>query len=633
MADYEDDDYMDQTLDMLFDTKSEFPDPRLAIALACLKRTIPASVYGKLLSEAFSIVVIEVPGSDWVNWIAAAARELVVRHPLFIRSASRAGKASSAELGRLSDVIAKKGRVIAIVEAGDLEEDVLRIADHRFKLKLPDRAALREVARRTLVGDASRMKSEISWPCELNLLGACFPPGATVATAVARLQRLRPPLAAAAVDIPTLASVRGLDAAKQWGMDLKVDLDAFRTGQIGFSAIEAGAILAGPPGTGKTMVARIIANECGLRFVQTSIGSLFAKSDGHLDGVVKKLRSVFDEAKAKAPALLFVDELDALPSRDRLDDRGRSWWTTVITDFLVQLDSSLNDRTGIVVLGATNRYQDLDGALVRPGRLSRLLQIEPPSSDALEAILRQYLGSDLAGDDIGPLVMLTKGATGAAAAGWVSGARRTARNAGRVMCLDDLWAAAIGRETRAPSELWRVAVHESGHCVLGQVLGQKPIFVTIRTVGDTGGHTRFELGQTLTRDDLERAAIVTLAGQAAERELLGGGFTIGTGGERGSDLHLVTEVISQGYASFGWADSLVWRSEPKDAIALLSKDRQFLETVERDLRRHADTAEALIRKYADVCFALATRLADKKYLTSSELEDFFRHVPLDGRRH
>jgi len=623
MAEYEDDDYTAQTLEMLLDTKSEFPDPRLAIGLACLKRTIPTPVYGKLLTDTFSVVIIEVPGSDWVNWIAAAAREFVVGYPLFIRSATRSGKVSSAELGRLSDVIAKKGGVIAIVEAGDLGEEVLGIADYWFKLKLPDRAALREVARRMLVGNASKITSDISWPCELNLLAACFPPGATVATAVARLQRLQPPVAAAAIDVPTLASIQGLDAAKAWGMDLKVDLEAYRSGQIEFSAIEAGAVLAGPPGTGKTMVARIIANDCGLSFVQTSVGSLFANSDGHLDGVVKKLRSVFDEAKAKAPALLFVDELDALPSRDRLDDRGRSWWTTVITDFLVQLDSSLNDRTGIVVLGATNRYQDLDGALVRPGRLSRLLQIELPSSDALEAILRQLLGSDLASDDIYPLVMLTRGATGAAAAAWVSGARRTARNAGRAICLDDLWAAAIGRDNRAPAELWRVAVHEAGHCVIGQVLGQKPIFVTVRTVGETGGHTRFELGPNLTRDDLERAAIVTLGGQAAERELLSGSFTMGTGGERGSDLHLATEVVAQGYASFGWGNSLVWRSEPKDAIALLSKDRQFLETVERDLRRHADAAEVLIREHADVCRELATRLVAKLSLTSSELDDFF----------
>jgi cell division protease FtsH len=623
MAEHDDDDYTNETLDRLLEAKSEFVDPRLAIALACLTRTIPAPVQRKLLKDRSSIVVIEVPGSDWVNWVAAATREFLACLPLFIRSESRSGKGSNAELGRLSDIVAKKGGVVAVVEAGDLKDDLRAIVDHWFKLKLPDRAALREVSRRTLVGDASKIKSGIDWPCELNILGACFSPGATVATASARLQHLQKSKLKTPTAIPSLASVQGLDAAKQWGMDLKADLAAHRSGNISFSAIEAGAVLAGPPGTGKTMVARIIAAECNLSFVQTSIGSLFANSDGHLDGVVKQLRSVFNEAKAKAPCLLFVDELDALPSRNKLDGRSRSWWTTVITDFLVQLYSSLNDRTGIVVLGATNRYQDLDSALVRPGRLSRLLQIEPPSTDALEAILRQHLGGDLTTDDIGPLVVLTKGATGAAAAGWVSTARRSARNAGRTMSLDDLWEAAIGKETRSPEDLWRVAVHEAGHCLIGHVLGQRPEFVTIRSVGDTAGHTRFDLEGLLTRSDLERAAIVTLGGQAAEREILGGSFTIGTGGERGSDLHLATEVVAQGYASFGWGDSLVWRSEPKDAIALLLRDRQFLAMVEQDIRRHADTADAIIRQHADVCRQLALVLVSKLALTSSELDDFF----------
>jgi cell division protease FtsH len=622
MAEHEDG-YTADTLERLLEDKGEFPDPRQAISLACLKRTIPASVFSKLLADRFSIVLIEVPGADWVGWVGAAAKELLPGYSQFIRSASRAGKASSAEVGRLADVVARKGGVIAIVEHGDLPEEVGKIADHRFKLKLPDRSALREVARRTLVGDASKIKSAVDHRYELNLLGACFPPGAPVATTVARLRRLTVSANTMATDIPPLDSVQGLDAAKQWGTDLRADLGAYRSGEIPFAAIEAGAVLAGPPGTGKTMVARIIANECGLNFVQTSIGTLFATSNGDLDGVIKRFRAVFDGAKVSAPSLLFIDELDALPSRDKIDNRGKSWWTPVITDFLVQLDSSLNDRTGVVVLGATNRYQDLDPALVRPGRLSRLLQIDPPSTEALEAILRHHLGTELANDDLRPLVMLTKGATGAAAAEWVAGARRTARNAGRAVCLDDLWAAAIGRDSRSPVELWRVAIHEAGHCVLGHLLGRRPTFVTVRTNGHSAGHTRFDDGPNLTRDDLERAAIVILAGQAAERVILGGNVAMGAGGDRGSDLHLATEVVAQGYASFGWGDALVWRAEPKNAVSLLTKDRRLLETVDAHLRQHAATAQRLIEQHADVCRELATILVSKLSLSRAELDHFF----------
>jgi cell division protease FtsH len=628
MAEHDDDDdYAAVSLDMVIEAKAEFPDPRQAIALACLKRTMPAPVFNRLLVDRFGLILIEVPGADWINWVAAAAKEFVPGYPLFIRSASRAGKASGAELERLVGVITKHGGAIAIVEGGDLPEEASNLADHRFELKLPDRSALREVARRTLIGDASMIKVGIDRFYDLNLLGACFPPGGSVKTTVDRLRRLVVSAKKAAPDIPPLASVRGLDAAKQWGIDLKADLAAYRSGRIPFSAIEAGAVLAGPPGTGKSMVARIIANECHLNFVQTSIGTLFATSNGDLDGVIKRSRAVFDEARVSAPSLLFIDELDALPSREKIDDRGKSWWTPVITDFLVQLDSSLNDRAGVIVLGATNRYQDLDAALVRPGRLSKLLQIDPPSTEALEAILRGQLGSDLTNEDLRPLAMLTTGATGAAAAEWVTSARRTARNAGRAVRLDDLWAAAIGTDNRSATELWRVAVHEAGHCLVGHLLGQKPIFVTARAVRDSVGHTRFDIGTPATREDLERATIVILGGQAAEREILGGSFTIGTGGPRGSDLHLATEVVAQGYASFGWGDALVWRTDPKDAITLLSRDRRFLEVVESDIRRHAERAARLIQQHADICRKLATLLVAKLSLSQADLEEFFQDVP------
>ncbi|WP_164854911.1 AAA family ATPase [Devosia sp. 1566] len=625
MAEHEDD--TAAALNVLLEDTPEFTDPRLAICLACLKRTIPASVFNKLLAGSFNILLIEVPGADWVNWVAAAAREVLRGSPLFIRTASRAGKKPSAEFERLVEVVTKQGGVIAIVESGDLPEEASKVADYRYKLRLPDRSALREVARRTLVGDHTRIKAGLDRFCELSLLGACFPPGGTVSATVARLQRLTGSSQNTAAEMPPLASLQGLDAAKEWGIDLKADLTAYRSGDIPFSAIEAGAVLAGPPGTGKTMVAGIIARECGLHFVQTSIGTLFATSDGHLDGVIKKFRSIFDEARQLAPSLLFIDELDALPSRETLDAKNKDWWTPVITDFLVQLDSSLNDRDGVVVLGATNRYQDLDPALVRPGRLSRMLQIDPPSPQALAGILRHFLGGDLGDDDLLSLAMLTKGATGAAAAEWVSSARRTARNAGRALRHEDLWNAAIGRDYRTSTELWRIAIHEAGHCISGHVLGRIPTFVTIRQVGSAAGHTRFDEVTGFTRRDFERAAIVMLGGQAAERVILGGEVTMGAGGNRGSDLHVATEVVAQGYASFGWGDALVWRTEPKNAVSLLSKDSRLLEAVAADLGRYAKVAENLIQQHADTCRDLATILMAKLSLSAEELETFLRTIP------
>ncbi|WMT91905.1 AAA family ATPase [Pelagibacterium sp. H642] len=621
----EDDNDISDTMESRLEAKSEFADPRLAICEACLKRTIPTPVFEKLLADTFSIVLVEVPGADWVDWVGAAVKEMLPKYPLLIRSSSRNRRASGADLDRLVTLVATEGGAIVILESGDIPKEIERMADFRFRLILPDLSALREVARRTLVGNAARIKSVPS-RASLGTLAACFPPGAPVATAIRRLRKLIGPATPPVSDIPDLDSVQGLDEAKLWGMDLKTDLAAFRAGEIPFSAIEAGAVLTGPPGTGKTMVARIIAKACGLAFVPTSIATLFATSDGDLDGVIKKFRSAFEEAKASAPSLLFIDELDALPSRDTIDNHGRSWWTPLITDFLLQLDSSLNDRSGVIVVGATNRYQDLDPALVRPGRLSKRLQIDPPSTDALEGILRHYLKDDLAADDLRPLAVLTTGATGAAAAEWVNAARRAARNAGRALRLDDLWDAAIGTESRSVAERWRVAVHEAGHCVLGYLLGRKPVFVTVRMVGHSSGHTRFDDGPNLTRSDLERAAVVMLGGQAAERTILGDN-AMGAGGNRGSDLHLATEVVAQGHACFGWGDAMVWRTEPKNAVQLLSRDPRLFEMVEGDLRKHAETAKSLIEQHADTCRRFADLLMSRLSLSKDELDEFFRHIP------
>jgi ATP-dependent Zn proteases len=624
MAD-NDDEYTSGTLEQLLEDKAEFPDPRLAICEACLKRTIPAALRNRLRADGFSIVLLEVPNAEWVAWVGAAAKLMLPKYPLLIGSTSKGKRTSGVEMDRLVSLVAKKGGAIVILEGDDITDDIAGMADYRLELKLPDRSVLREVARRTLVGDAARIAVAPADTLNLGRLATCFPPGASVSTAINKLARLVPARSKNTSPVPSLETVQGLDAARDWALDLRADLKAYKAGEIPFSSIDAGAVLEGPPGTGKTMVARIIAGACGLTFVPTSIATLFATSDGDLDGVIKRFRSVFQEAANAAPSLLFIDELDALPSRDKIDNRGRSWWTPLITDFLLQLDSSLNDRTGVVVVGATNRYQDLEPALIRPGRLAKRIRVEPPTTEALEGILRHYLDQDLRDVDLRPLALLTTGATGAAAAGWVNGARRSARNAGRAITVDDLWDAAVGKETRTAEERWRIAVHEAGHCVVGYHIGRTADFVTLRAIGEASGHTRFNERLEATRNELEKAVVVILGGLAAERQLIGDSV-LGSGGHHGSDLHLATEVIAQGHVSFGWGDNLVWRSEPEKAVQLLNVDTALLDTVRADVERHFETANTIIAEQADACRALAELLISRSSLDTEQLEEFFRAI-------
>jgi SpoVK/Ycf46/Vps4 family AAA+-type ATPase len=601
-------------------TGDEFDDPRLALARGCLIRSMSSRQVAKIRANRSCVVVFQVRQS-WEAWVGKAAAELFPGRQLFIPTLTRKGEPNPDDPKRLAEAIAKHSGVLAIVPEGTaFPERMSHLPDARITVVPPDLPVLREVARRCLTGDARRIRS-VPPESDLDALAACFSPGSPVASAIARLGRLQSPPVKGTGAVPPLSSVCGLEAAKAWGIDLKADIAAYRAGELPFSAVDAGAVLAGPPGVGKTMVARIIAAECKLAFVSTSIGELFATSDGDLGAVIRRARQIFSQARAAAPSLLFIDELDALPSRSTLNARGKDWWTPVITEFLTQLDSSLTDREGVVVLGATNRYADLDPALVRPGRLARLLEIIAPSAEDLAGIFRHHLRQDLVGVDLFPLAKEVAGASGAQAADWIHVARRIARNAGRALEIGDLWDAAIGRETRSPERLRRIAVHEAGHCLVGHLVGLTPDHVTIRRHGDRGGTTTFLPAEPpMTHADAEKLVLMLLAGVAAEAVLLGEQFrSLGSGGPKGSDLHLATELIAAGHVAHGVGGTLLWRATPDKATALLSSDPVLRRNVDADLQRLAKTAERLVTVNRPKCERLAAQLLEETSLSRDDL--------------
>ncbi|MFJ5489510.1 AAA family ATPase, partial [Hansschlegelia beijingensis] len=198
-------------------------------------------------------------------------------------------------------------------------------------------------------------------------------------------------------------------------------------------------LLHGAPGTGKTMLARSIARTLGLPIVTTSVSEWFARTEGNLGDVAKAAQTFFDRLTAAAPAIGFLDELDALPDRDRLSDRGRDWWTPVITGVLLMIDRVRAERPSVILIGATNHIDRLDEALKRPGRFDRHIEIRPPETvEELSEVLRHHLGHDLGDRDVTRAARLGLGATGADAEAWVKQARQRARAASRSMTLADL---------------------------------------------------------------------------------------------------------------------------------------------------------------------------------------------------
>ena len=197
----------------------------------------------------------------------------------------------------------------------------------------------------------------------------------------------------------------------------------------------------------------------------TSYANWQRAGDGGLGDVLKEMRNDFDEATVRAPSILFIDEIDAIPAREGLTSRNRDWWVSVMAALLECLDG-ISGREGVVVIAACNSHGGLDPALVRAGRLDRIIEIKIPTSAELEGIFRYHLGQELAEEPLHALSIAAVGCTGADVARMVRIARRSARQQNRPLALADLFDSLVDEGDDFPAEMIRrAAVHEAGHAI------------------------------------------------------------------------------------------------------------------------------------------------------------------------
>lgn len=190
-------------------------------------------------------------------------------------------------------------------------------------------------------------------------------------------------------------TLEGYGDAREWAMELKEDITAWRKGSIGWSDLSPRLLLSGPPGTGKTMWARALGNTLGIPVLATSAANWLTA--GHLGGVLASMDRSFQDAIRRKPSVLFIDEIDGIGRRDTGRVEYDDYWVTVVNKALELLDGAVRSE-GVVIIGASNRPDALDSALVRSGRLERHITVPKPDLRALAAIFRHHLGD--AADDL-----------------------------------------------------------------------------------------------------------------------------------------------------------------------------------------------------------------------------------------
>lgn len=420
---------------------------------------------------------------------------------------------------------------------------------------------------------------------------------------------------------PRIEQLAGYGAAAGWALDLVDDLEGWRNGTIAWTDVDAGLLLSGPPGCGKTLFASALARSCGANFIAAS--SAQWQSRGHLGDMLGAMRKTFREAVNAAPSILFLDEFDSFGSRQNLRGDGAAYGLQVINALLEHLDGA-SGREGVVVIAATNRPDDIDEALRRPGRLDRHIQIELPDPEARAQILSAHVGVPLPANEMRAIALATSGYSGAALQQLARDARRAARKSGRPVCGADFLTIVPPVAALGDAERWPICVHEAGHAIVGLALGTGEIeaIVVVKQAGhrdENFGHVEWRRAvvrkRTLQRYRNEIAMV--LAGRAAEQVILCEAYD-GSGGVEGSDLHRAADIATilvGGHGLYGLGYTRISRS--RDLDKLRSGDPLLRRRVERLLAEELARAEAIILERREDVNRIAEALLRSEILSGS----------------
>jgi cell division protease FtsH len=445
------------------------------------------------------------------------------------------------------------------------------------------------------------------------------------------------------------ADVAGVDEAEE---ELREIVEFLKTPRkytsIG-GRIPKGVLLVGPPGTGKTLLARAVAGEAGVPFFSLS-GSEFVEM---FVGVgAARIRDLFAQAETKAPCIVFIDELDALGKvRIQSPMGSHEEREQTLNQLLAEMDG-FDARKGVIIMGATNRPEVLDPALLRPGRFDRQVLVDKPDIRGREDILRIHIKTVTVAEnvDFKLLAARTAGFAGADLANLVNEAALLAARKDKTAvemkdfddAIDRIVAGLEKKRVMSDKERKIVAYHESGHAIVASILpGLDPVHkisIVARGFGALGYTMQLPLEDRylLTREDLLSQLAVLLAGRSAEQIKFG---HLSTGAQ--NDLMRATDIARAMVAEFGMSEELgVVSYDGHKRAAFIENpfasergnySEDTAQKIDREvkmiLQEAHETALRVLGERADVLDTLSERLLEKEVIESAELQAILGPLP------
>jgi cell division protease FtsH len=456
-----------------------------------------------------------------------------------------------------------------------------------------------------------------------------------------RMLKLMPQVKPATVDTKSKEAVRWDDVAgnQEARAELAEVVDFLRSParfeKLG-ARVPKGILLHGPPGTGKTLLAKAAATESGANFFAASASS-FVEMFAGLGAA--RIRRLFKEARKHAPSIVFIDELDAVGAARTGHGFNREQDQT-LNQLLVELDGfGVGEK--VVVMGASNRLNDLDPALLRPGRFDRQVLVGPPDLAGREQILRVHTrGKPLAADvDLSMVARQTAGLTGADLANIANEAaifagRRQVQYISMVdfdNAMERVIAGLQQRKVLTDKERRILAYHEAGHALMAHLMGDvMPVQkVTIVSRGQALGYTLnlpTEDRYMHTKEELVDVMTITLAGRAAE-EVVFGRVTNGAA----NDLEKATALARAMVFDYGMGDAVGTRTMRADNYALSEETKRVRDQEQARLTDAAfEEAVRLLEKHRGSLDRIAAALLEKETLVREELEAMLGDVEVES---